>query len=199
VALGSPIVSPDELSSNAAEPPRRVGTPKSFAKPQSSTFFSSARNGDEDIDLGVDGKIGKSTSARVMTSEKGDYKAANPSSPPPNRRLRTQSAYGFSNIAGSNTMAAPGGGDGAGTGGMPSVAPLKFKVRSKSSERLNPGSGTGDGMVSALGGGTKFVDPLILRKKSRDSVKAIAMPKPIGKVPIGQLVAFFDGDKNNKF
>lgn len=199
VALGSPVVSPDELSSNAADPPRRAGTPKSFARPQSSTFFSSStRDGDENIDLGGDERIGKSTSARVMTSEKGDYKMANPSSPPPNRRLRTQSAYGFSNIAGSNTMGAPGGGDGN-TNGMPSVAPLKFKLRSKSSERLNSGGGTGDGMVSALGGGTKFIDPLILRKKSRESVKAIAMPKPVGKVPIGQLVAFFDGDKNNKF
>ena len=199
VALGSPVVSPDELSSNAADPPRRAGTPKSFTRPQSSTFFSSStRDGDENIDLGGDERIGKSTSARVMTSEKGDYKMANPSSPPPNRRLRTQSAYGFSNIAGSNTMGAPGGGDGN-TNGMPSVAPLKFKLRSKSTERLNSGGGTGDGMVSALGGGTKFIDPLILRKKSRESVKAIAMPKPVGKVPIGQLVAFFDGDKNNKF
>ena len=207
VALGSPVVSPDELSSNAAEPPRRAGTPKSFARPLSSfdnTFFSSTsgtsrRDGDDDTDFGGDEKIGKSTSARVMSSEMGDYKAANHSSPPPNRRLRTQSAYGFSNIAGSNTMAAPGDRNGTATSGMPSVAPLKLKVRSKSSERLYPGGGTGDGMVSALGGGAKFVDPLVLRKQSRDSVKVIAMPKPIGKVPIGQLVAFFDGDKNNKF
>ena len=207
VALGSPIVAPDDLSSNAAEPPRRVGTPKSFAKPQSSfdnNFFSSTssssnsrRNigGDEDIDLGGDETIGKSTAARLMSNEMGDYKAANPSSPPPNRRLRAQSAYGFSNIPGSNTMVGSGGGDGTG-GVMPSVAPLKLKLRSKSSERLNSGGGTGDGMVSALGGGTKFVDPLVLRKQSRESVKAIAMPKPVGKVPIGQLVAFFDGDKN---
>ena len=210
VALGSPVVAPDELSSNAAEPPRRVGTPKSFAKPRSSfdnTFFSSTSSGsssrrdiggDEDFDLGGDETIGKSTAARLMSSEMGDYKAANPTSPPPNRRLRAQSAYGFSNIPGSNTMVGSGIGDGTG-GTMPSVAPLKLKLRSKSSERLNSGGGTGDGMVSALGGGTKFVDPLILRKQSRDSVKAIAMPKPVGKVPIGQLVAFFDGDKNNRF
>jgi hypothetical protein len=46
-------------------------------------------------------------------------------------------------------------------------------------------------------GGTKFVDPLVLRRQSRDNLmsKPIAMPKPVGKVPIGQLVAFFDGDK----
>ena len=196
VALGSPIVAPDDLSSNAAEPPRRIGTPKPFAKRQSSTdstFFSSAgssrQDQADDIDLGGKETIVKSTTARLMTSGMGDYKVANSSSPPmSNRRLRAQSAYGFSNIPVSNTM--PGG-----TGGMPSVAPLKPKLRSKSSDRLNAGGGTGDGMVSALGG-TKFVDPLILRKKSRDSFKANVMPKPVGKVPIGQLVAFFDGDKN---
>ena len=211
VALGGPIVAPDELSSNAAEPPpRRVGTPKSFAKPQSSidsTFFSSTSSsrGDMDgddhaeyVDLGAEETIGKSAAARFITGGMGDYKVATPSPPMSNRRLRAQSAYGLSNILGSDTMASSG--STGSSSGMPSVAPLKPKLRSKSSERLNlvGGGGTGDGMVSALGGGAKFVDPLILRKQSRDSFKAIAMPKPIGKVPIGQLVAFFDGDKNNK-
>jgi hypothetical protein len=88
--------------------------------------------------------------------------------------------------------------------GIPSVAPLKPKLRSKSSERLHSSSGTsgtGDGMISSSlvsgTGGTKFVDPLVLRRQSKDSLmsKPIAMPKPVGKVPIGQLVAFFDGDK----
>ena len=209
VALGSPIIAPDELSSNAAEPPRRMGTPKSFAKRQTSTdstFFSSTGSsrrdidGDdeaEDIDVGGEETVGKSTAARLMTSEMGDYKAANSSSPPmSNRRLRAQSAYGLSSIPVPRTMV-PGGG--SGTSGIPSVAPLKPRLRSKSSDRLNPtpGGGTGDGMVSALEG-TKFIDPLILRKQSRDSFKVNAMPKPAGKVPIGQLVAFFDGDRNNR-
>lgn len=207
VALGGPIVAPDELSSNAAELPERV-----FTNPQSSidgALFSStgASNrrdiiGDnrvEDNDLGGEDTIGKSSAARLLTSGMGDFRAANPSSPPmSNRRLRAQSAYGFSNIPGSNTIASGGGNGTGGLSGVPSVAPLKPKLRSKSSERLDAGGGTGDGMVSALGGGTKFVDPLILRRQSRESFKAIAMPKPIGKVPIGQLVAFFDGDKNNK-
>jgi len=35
----------------------------------------------------------------------------------------------------------------------------------------------------------------VLRRQSKDAIKPIAMPKPIGKVPIGQLVAFFDKDK----
>jgi len=52
-------------------------------------------------------------------------------------------------------------------------------------------------MISGTAGGTKFVDPLVLRRQSKDSLKPIAMPKPVmgKKVPVGQLVAFFDGDK----
>jgi hypothetical protein len=181
-----------------------MGTPKSFVKRQpstDSTFFSSASNRRdidkddylEDVDLRGEETIGKSTATRLMTSGMGDYKAANSSSPPmSNRRLPAQSAHGFCNIPVSNTVK-PGGGNG--TSGIPSVAPLRPKLRSKSSDRLNAGGGTGDGMVSAIGG-TKFIDPLILRKQSRDSFKAIAMPKPVGKIPIGQLVAFFDGDEN---
>jgi hypothetical protein len=82
--------------------------------------------------------------------------------------------------------------------GIPSVAPLKPKLRSKSSELLSSSSsGTGDGMISGTAGGTKFVDPLVLRRQSKDSLKPIAMPKPVmgRKVPVGQLVVFFDGDK----
>jgi len=43
------------------------------------------------------------------------------------------------------------------------------------------------------GGGAKFVDPLALRKQERE--KALPMPKSFGKIPVGDLVAFFDGDK----
>ncbi|CAA7263306.1 unnamed protein product [Cyclocybe aegerita] len=221
VALGGPIVAPDDLSSNAAsadsDPPKRSGTPRSFSRPQSSiesTFFSSTKKAedededDDDKEFGGD-TIGKSAAARLTSSAtfaggpgQGDYKLATSSSPSPsplsNRRLRAQSAYGFSSIPGAS---------GSGLGSSPtsaanptqSVAPLKLKARSKSTERLNTNATrTGDGMVSALGGSTRFVDPLVLRKQSRDSVKPIAMPKPIGKVPIGQLVKFFDGDRDKK-
>jgi len=88
--------------------------------------------------------------------------------------------------------------------GIPSVAPLKPKLRSKSSKRLSS-SVTGDGMISSSlvagrEGGTKFVDPMVSRRQSKDSLnlgKPIAMPKPVlgKKVPVGQLVALFDGDK----
>jgi hypothetical protein len=48
-------------------------------------------------------------------------------------------------------------------------------------------------VTTATGG--KFVDPLLLR---RQESRPIAMPKPVGKAGIGQLVAFFDKDKKDK-
>jgi len=46
--------------------------------------------------------------------------------------------------------------------------------------------------------GSKFVDPLVLRKQT-EGEKKVAMPVPRkGKVPIGQLVAFFDREKAAK-
>jgi len=186
VALGDRIMasspSSDDIFSSAAnpDPQKRTGKPKW------------PNQDDDENELGDD-TIGKSVGSRLVnsatfSSSRGDYKNPEPS-PLTSRRYRTQSAYGF--IPGScNTTT------------LPPTEPLKPKIRSKSSERLSFDSsphatGTGDGMVSALGGSTKFVDPLVLRKQSRDSLtKPIAMPRPLsGKIPVGKLVAFFDGEK----
>lgn len=232
VALGGPITAPDELSPTpapTADPKRGRGA---GGRTKATTFDKNGLDDDDDDDSDFDGgeeTIGKSAAARLASSgtlgvgrgsfgRGGDYKQANSESPSPmfnNRRVaRAQSAYGFSNIAGSSLSSAnmlSNAYTPTSASGIPSVAPLKPKLRSKSSERLhshsNPGlssssSGTGDGMISSSlvsgVGGIKFVDPLVLRRQSRDSLrstKPIAMPKPVGKIPIGQLVAFFDGDK----
>ncbi len=212
VALGDRIVarspSPDDMSSNAnPDPPKRTGTPKSFARSTSSieaTFFSNGNgenvDGDSDESEFGEETIGRSagsrlTSSATFSSAKGDYKSEESGySPLSNRRLRTQS-YGPSTASGST---------GSGSASLPTIEPLKPKLRSKSTDRLTPsssfsslrGSGTGDGMVSALGGSTKFVDPLVLRRQSREILKPIAMPRPLsGKIAVEKLVAFFDGDK----
>ncbi len=79
-------------------------------------------------------------------------------------------------------------------------------MRSKSTERfgsmeslssLSSVSSTASGVsgTSASGNG-KFVDPLVLRKEEREREKKALMGTPRGKkVPVGQLVAFFDKDK----
>ncbi|KAF8909738.1 hypothetical protein CPB84DRAFT_1812952 [Gymnopilus junonius] len=202
VALGGPIVAPDELSSNAAIP--------AAAEPQPPVQHGSTVDDDDDDDEENEfagETIGKSAASKLASSGlfsggpgMGDYKLATPNTAPAtttspsslsNRRLRAQSAYGFSSIPGSGNTTTEA------ALSTPSVAPLRLKARSKSTERLSTGSGTGDGMVSALAGPgqNKFVDPLVLRKQSKEALtKPIAMPRPVGKVPVGQLVAFFDGE-----
>ncbi|TFK28262.1 hypothetical protein FA15DRAFT_612335 [Coprinopsis marcescibilis] len=218
VALGGPIVAPPDLQSNAApsrDPPKRAGTPKSYFK-----SGSQAQASDEDDEGGDGGEtIGKSAAAKLTRSlatkrsttslnslssdrdkdemggglygrTKGDYKAQpSPTPVTPNKRLRAQSAYGFSAVQAQSAQFQT---DNATSGGnVNTTAPLRLKTRTRSTEGLNSTASSGfGGMTTATGG--KFVDPLVLRRQ--ESAKPIAMPKP-GKVPIGQLVAFFDKDK----
>jgi len=226
VALGGPLVAPDELSSDTAPTTTSSSSKRDRGGGgggRSKATFDKKGGGDHDDenddenDFDGEETIGKSAAARLASSGslkagsigRGDYKQASDSpSPLSNRRIRAQSAYGFSNIAGSSISSANMLSNihtTATATTTPSVAPLKPKLRSKSSERLvssrNGSSGTGDGMISSSvvsgTGATKFVDPLVLRRQSRDNLmsKPIAMPKPVGKIPIGQLVKFFDGDK----
>ncbi|KAL1731629.1 hypothetical protein EV714DRAFT_283180 [Schizophyllum commune] len=41
----------------------------------------------------------------------------------------------------------------------------------------------------------QFIDPYVLRRQEREGASKVAMPRPIAKVPINQLVAFFDGER----
>ncbi|EJD51803.1 hypothetical protein AURDEDRAFT_98436 [Auricularia subglabra TFB-10046 SS5] len=91
---------------------------------------------------------------------------------PGNSRIRAQSTYGAGSAA-------------------QSAGPHS---RSKSIDRYGLGL---DAPLTAGAGTGKFVDPLLQRRKEA----AVVSPKPVlpqgrGKIPIGQLVAFFDGDKN---
>jgi hypothetical protein len=53
----------------------------------------------------------------------------------------------------------------------------------------------GSGNVSGTGSTSKFVDPLILRKKDSQGLGAPRLPVPRGKTSFGELLAFFDGEK----
>ncbi|KAF9001200.1 hypothetical protein BDQ17DRAFT_1358903 [Cyathus striatus] len=194
VALGGPIVAPPELSDDEkpnAPPQRRSRTPISFSRPQSSIGVALSTSpgtisGNDDNDIFNDFEdetIGKSAAARLSKkSDNGkekekEYKPSpSPTPGPPGLRgrPRPQSTYGYSNVPPPQTP----------------VTPLRPRLRSKSSAGSDVSS-----LASATSG--KFIDPLVLRKqeKGKESGTKLAMPKPSGKVPIGQLVAFFDGEK----
>ncbi|KZV91353.1 hypothetical protein EXIGLDRAFT_769996 [Exidia glandulosa HHB12029] len=98
----------------------------------------------------------------------------NTSPSPGNSRMRTQSTYGGTGLA------------------SPAPPRIDPHNRSKSIDRFGLGLDT----PLTPGGTGKFVDPLLARRKD---TAGIVSPKPVagkGKIPIGQLVAFFDGDKN---
>ncbi|KIK59904.1 hypothetical protein GYMLUDRAFT_245092 [Collybiopsis luxurians FD-317 M1] len=149
---------------------------------------------DED-DLIGDETIGKSSSHRtglaaaLKDDGKGKDTQESDSFTPTHSRIRAQSAYGYSSIiqqSQSRTRAEPSPPTSGGT------APLKPRVRSQSisphpsANVLSPPPVTG----------SKFVDPLVLRRQETASKHdKLAMPRPLsGKIPIGQLVKFFDGD-----
>jgi hypothetical protein len=111
--------------------------------------------------------IGKSGSGKLVGDGVNGRTPGGMKVTPP--RVRAQSIYGLSSVR----VQTP-------------TAPLTPRLRTHSTDRFGVG---GDG-------GSKFVDPLVLRRQDQDrEARVVVMPKPVGKVPIGQLVAFFDGDK----
>ncbi|KAG6832859.1 hypothetical protein H0H87_012791 [Tephrocybe sp. NHM501043] len=178
VALGEPIVSPPDFHRG---PSPRPPLPD-----------NSGDNGDDDDEF-QDETIGKSSSARFVAPTNGDYKSSPTSassapatalstspSPASKRRLRAQSAYGFAAVQQLQTTP---------------ITPLRPKMRSRSTERLGGGGAPGPEHNFPTG---KFVDPLVLRRQEMGKGSKEPL-KPMGKkVPVGQLVAFFDGEKRNK-
>ncbi|KAJ3977766.1 hypothetical protein EV361DRAFT_532027 [Lentinula raphanica] len=216
VALGTPITRASAMSASdnsesmngnrnhAAEEhsrlPRKVSN-SSIGR----AFFSSSPvslgrggevegEGEEDI-LG-DETIGKSSSksglAAALKDTKGQISTQNSDSfTPTHSRIRAQSAYGLSSIVqqssaqGRDTSLIPPSNSNGG-----SIAPLRPRVRSQSTSPHPSAS------IVSPPANSKFVDPLVARKQEAEAKHGkLAMPRPLsGKIPIGQLVKFFDGD-----
>ncbi|KAJ8083388.1 hypothetical protein PM082_009260 [Marasmius tenuissimus] len=179
VALGGPLVPPEDWEEQQQQPHQeqqqrqRPMTPRSGRQRYTASPANDSERGDDEDgeDEFQDETIGKSKATKVSSGLRSNGLPTPP-------RVRAQSAYGLSSIQAQSpaTMAAMGG-------DLPSVAPLRPRVRSKSTDRLDAGGGKS----------SSFVDPLVLRKQ--ESAAKLAMPKPIGKVPVGQLVAFFDQER----
>lgn len=135
------------------------------------------------------------------------------------RRIRTQSAYIGSGSGSGSSMTglhfptdsgstSDAGGSSARSMRVLQTPPLRPRTwsRSSSSDRhmhMHHGGGGGGGAGGsnaavnlAAGGGEPFVDPLVLRRREKDGRKGVRpMAGPGRKVPVGQLVAFFDKEK----
>ncbi|KAF9017251.1 hypothetical protein BDZ89DRAFT_1045248 [Hymenopellis radicata] len=134
-------------------------------------FFSESPGAVSDDEKDEDGEDDDDFGEETI-GKKSSARMLSETSPPPSlndRRTRTQSVYAFSSL-------------------QTPTAPLTPRVRSKSSERSLSLSSNASGAAGT------FVDPYKVRQQTMSANK-VAMSKPIGKVPIGQLVAFFDGDK----
>ncbi|KAF7973790.1 hypothetical protein HWV62_14276 [Athelia sp. TMB] len=174
VALGGPITDPARRM--ASPPPRK--------------------DDDEDDDDDEEGEgretIGKSAGRLMSASTPTPMSAAD------KRRLRTQSAYISPSPSKISKVEAE----------APSPGTLN-RLRSRSTDRFAPSQSLSSQSStssfasnrSETGGvfsGGKFVDPLVLRKQERANSKG-KLPTATGggvkKVPVGQLVAFFDKDR----
>ena len=184
-----------ERNSSVSPTPRKrytvaLGGPIMDRSNKNKDFTSSpvSASNNESEDTSKDETIGRSA-ARSINSE---VKTASPSTVSAvERRLRTQSAYMSPSPSTLTNSAA-----------SPSSSPSLNRFRSRSTDRLglginnvDMGSGGGNEAGGVFSGG-KFVDPLVLRRQSKDMGKGkVATGGGVKKVPVGQLVAFFDGDR----
>ncbi|KAJ6628725.1 hypothetical protein B0H10DRAFT_1989011 [Mycena sp. CBHHK59/15] len=133
-------------------------------------------NSEEGEDFGGD-TIGKSAAAKISRGANVSGKTdvfSTPTTTKKEPRARAQSAYGFSAIL----QASP-------------------STTQQSESRPAPLSHGRSRSIDRFGTG-KFVDPLVLRKQSSGQSSGGKEPgKAVGikKVPVEQLVAFFDGDR----
>lgn len=168
-------------------------------------------HGDEFEDETIGKKASVAMSARALA---GDYVSSQtPPTSPPDRRIRAQSTYGYS-----SPLQTPIELTAATLASTPTpVRPLNpQRLRARSTDRLFT-QASKDREREAGAGGNKFVDPLVLRRQQEVSrgvsgggnggnanssagsgVGASLLSKGKGKVPIEELVKFFDGDRKGR-
>ncbi|KAG1818985.1 uncharacterized protein BJ212DRAFT_1298285 [Suillus subaureus] len=174
VALGGPIVAPPEVELDYGSERSGLGT---------ASFSSTAESSDDDADdedyqNAIDETLGKKSAFRMMTATKlssSDLASVAPANNSPGNRARAQSTYG----------------------GLPNPLQSNQSVSAQSMHRYR--SQSIDFRSDSTFGGdqaNKFVDPLVLRRQEKtEKGKEKPLVGPGKKVPVGQLVAFFDSER----
>ncbi|KAH9931517.1 uncharacterized protein B0H18DRAFT_1140423 [Fomitopsis serialis] len=150
---------------------------------------------DSDSDSGANEEtVGKSAGRRsgiaaaaasdATDDEERRSPSVSPISTPSAKRARPQTMYGSQ-----FSIAAPS-----------PVTPLNVRLRSRSTDRFGLGISDSNGAPVPATLTSKFVDPLVVRRQTKDALTGVqpnppkVMPgKP--RAPVGELVAFFDQDK----
>jgi hypothetical protein len=199
VALGDPITG--RKDDDGPLP----GLPINSSSSIETAYFSDMNNSEVDSESDIDfaeETIGKAAFRRVSGKLPPSDSSPSPSPAPTNfrnRRFKAQSAYGFASVSAS-TSVPNGSNEQNGQMGPPATAPLR--LRSQSTENFSVKLVSASASTSNLGlgitadGSSKFMDPYETRKAEREREASAAPPAPKvmtgRKVPLGQLVAFFD-------
>lgn len=167
VALGGPIVAPPEVEAEYERERER----------DRAAYFSSTTESSEDDD-DMSETVGKKAASRAMAAARltsgSETNLRHNSSP--GSRARAQSTYGSATNLSTLQTNQPQG---------------KHRFRSQSTDLRSDSTFGTDSHPS------KFVDPLVLRRQSKSEKAKETKPLvgPGKKVPIGQLVAFFDSER----
>ncbi|KAL4072241.1 hypothetical protein J3A83DRAFT_4093118, partial [Scleroderma citrinum] len=172
VALGGPIVPPPEIETEYEREREKTATGTAYF---SSTTESSEED-DDDMSETVGRKAASRTMAAVRLTSGSETNLRN--TPSPGSRARAQSTYGSAvsvNALQCNQVQG------------------KHRFRSQSTDFRSESTFGTDTHPS------KFVDPLVLRRQSKSEKGKESKPLvgPGKKVPVGQLVAFFDSERRN--
>ena len=203
VALGTQIMARDRDRSEDRERPatphsrsqsRELGTAFFSSSPVSSSPGLDDQSADESDGMNEE-TIGKHSGRHISAGLAPPSVTNSPSSSPKGesktggRRVRPQSMYA---PVTSQVISAPS-----------PITPLNVRLRSRSTDRFGLGlsdSGTGAPIPPVTPTSGKFVDPLVIRRQTKEAQAGGGPPHPkalVGKqkVPVGDLVAFFDQEK----
>lgn len=214
VALGQPITSQSTVSADSDDLDSRdsrhryafAASPVSASEEedhdQDGSYDSTESGGDSDaraIGHSREDTLGKSEArltsmlANAPSMPNDTLKRGNSTTPPrniasnsPGIRVRAQSSYGPPSGYSYNTLSRAS--SPTNFNSPVPITPLRPRVRSKSIDRIGLG---------ITGSNGKFIDPLVLRRQEMEAEQP-KMPKfeRGKKVPVGELVAFFDKDRN---
>lgn len=195
VALGGPIMAPDRDRERSMIPrttsqSRELDGGFLSASPVSTTISldttDESDSGDNDETIG---KAAARHSGLTIPKFRGQEKGSSPSISPRPSRARPQSMYSRPASSTQNLLApAP-------------ITPLNTRLRSQSTDRFGfPLNGNDATPVPTTPTSGKFVDPLEMRRRTQEAIASTAPPAPKvmpgkPKVPIGQLVAYFNQEK----